>query len=150
VPHPDTAQTLDPGLRWLLAAATYPDALTHWREQGVASLECGTVFDAVRITMNLGRTAVESMQRTGHPVGPVMENQRGGTLCVLVPAGTAATWRHPLTDAYGTGQVLLCPMPGHIASARSWPISPDGTGTLTDPQHLHTALRRTGKQLFGG
>ncbi|MFI0769238.1 hypothetical protein ACH4TQ_30760 [Streptomyces sp. NPDC021218] len=110
-------------VRWLLtAAADKRQALEEWRQSGVALLECGDVFEAVRIPAHFVQAAAASYEPDrvdkylAHAVfgGPVIIDPHSRWYYALVPPGTAERWRHRRvleTDCLRTGSVLGVPHP---------------------------------------
>ncbi|MFC1406143.1 MULTISPECIES: hypothetical protein [Streptacidiphilus] len=141
---------IHPATRWLVKQYTGPSTNLHarWQDPGVLSFPLGKSFDAILVTLHLGRAAVEVMQRAGDGLGPVIESSREARLMFLVPPGTARSWNYPLTSALGEGESVFCPEPGQTACNRFWLAEPDPRGTLTDPARLLMALIEAGQDLF--
>jgi hypothetical protein len=133
-------------------------ATTEWRMQGVALLQAGRVWDAVRV-------AYELLADAGHAGDPVMLRhllhtlQIGGPVfcdpfrdCVyvLVPPGTDASWPGALTKAGADCLGGTPPYIRHVGVPRLDRVSPPGTywvipperatHPLTDPTHLQRVL----------
>ncbi|MFC1406558.1 MULTISPECIES: hypothetical protein [Streptacidiphilus] len=140
----------DPATRWLVKQYTGPskNIYARWRDPGVLSFPLGENFDAIVVTLHLGRAVVEALRSSDLLVGPVVVDQRSAHATFLVPAGTAGTWTHPLTVAHGVGESFFCPEPSKVACRRGWLVNPDQAGVLTDPDQLLTALESAGEELI--
>ncbi|WP_052434235.1 hypothetical protein [Streptacidiphilus melanogenes] len=131
---------------WLLRAAPVPGStLAEWngRPDGSAELAVGVVWDVVRAELELGLEALDRLRLAGD-AGPALCAVAERLVSVLVPVGTAASWSPPIrgVTAAGRGQPLRVPFPRVSHGPYHWLIPPDGSGFLTDPAHLRTALRR--------
>ncbi|WP_330462113.1 hypothetical protein [Streptomyces sp. NBC_00775] len=149
---------------WLSQAATSREAAgMEWTEQGVALLTAGIVWDAVRLPYaplgaDLDRDAdPDQLHRRLDELrvtGPVFCDPYRPHLYVLVPPGTDREWPRTLAPAgveclggtrpyihhVGVPRLDLISPPGPY-----WVTLPDGTGHLTDPQHLFQVLRARGR-----
>jgi hypothetical protein len=131
---------------WLLRAAPVPGlTLAEWngRSDGSAELAVGVVWDVVRAELELGLEALDRLRLAGD-AGPALCAVAERLVSVLVPVGTAETWAPPIrgVTTAGRGQPLRVPVPRVSHGTYHWLIPPDGSGFLTDPRHLRTALRR--------
>ncbi|MEZ0088899.1 hypothetical protein [Streptacidiphilus sp. EB129] len=141
----DGAGSAGEAIDWLLRAAPRPaPSRAEWEHcgGGLTALLAGVAWDAVQTSLTLGIEAVDTLRYAG-VAGPALCRADCGVVLVLVPVGTAATW-HPTGGAValGAGRRLLVPYPGQSFGADYWLIPPDGSGFLTDPGLLRTALRR--------
>lgn len=143
--------------KWLYAAATSREvAASEWAGQGVALLTAGTMWDAVRVPYavldpNLERDTAPARRRLNELqlAGPVFCDPYRLYLYVLVPPSTDRQWPSTLAPA---GVVCLGGTRSyihHVGVPRldrtappgpHWLTPPDGTGRLTDFQHLYQVL----------
>ncbi|MET8957659.1 hypothetical protein ACWEO4_41005 [Streptomyces sp. NPDC004393] len=145
---------------WMYRAAkSRQEAGTEWRQQGIALLTAGIVWDVVRVPYaplgaDLERDAEPEQLRRRlqelHVPGPVFCDPYRPYLYVLVPPGTDREWPRTLAAAgveclggtrpyihhVGVPRLDLISPPGPY-----WLTLPDGTGRLTDPQHLFQMIR---------
>ncbi|MYR56105.1 hypothetical protein GTY54_07515 [Streptomyces sp. SID625] len=142
--------------QWLLAAAVDREqAVLSWLDEGVALLECGTVFSAIRVSGPLVRAAAGSDSETAviaylYQVlagGPVFRDTDSDQYYALVPGGTA--WV-PYADRHGLevldqnwclGVPAISRMEGR---RRAWCVPVTRAGTLCDPDMVW-ALARCGQ-----
>jgi len=116
-------------LEWLPAGRT------------VSMQPAGQWWDAVRVPRPI---ALEALGRLGNRSGAVIEDQGGGILYWLVPAGQTADWQMPETASItvlGTSSHVAVPGPQRMAGPH-WRIPPTRSTALTDPRQLHDALAR--------
>ncbi|MFG2525142.1 hypothetical protein [Streptomyces sp. NPDC048527] len=137
------------GARWLLNCTPVlgGDVVAgDWdtSPEGLALVPIGLLFDVIHVRRSLGLTALANMHAAGRQIGPVLDDFLQAEVDVLVPADTADHWSCPSTTAYGRGRGLLCPRPGESYAGISWLVVPDGSGRLTDPRELESALRGAG------
>ncbi len=125
---------------WLALADTDPEhAYTWWdsNPDGYAIMPLGRLFDAVELSTVL---AASVLGRPGTE-GPALRDDLTGLVYVLVPPSTAETWPHNLGLCLGSLRYLRvpavtrCTQPGLY-----WVTPPDGSGRLTDPAVLVTAI----------
>jgi hypothetical protein len=134
---------------WLLSAAPVPGlALAAWdgSPDRAADLAIGLAWDVVHADTALGLEALDIL-RYGGAVGPALVCVPEARVSILVPTGSAACWPglgllSPGVSAVGRGEQLRVPLPQQSYGPLHWLIPPDGSGLLTDPRRLHTALRR--------
>ncbi|MEV6029056.1 hypothetical protein [Streptomyces sp. NPDC052036] len=163
--RPDSLQGEDRERRaaveaWLYRAATSRQtAAVEWTRQRIALLTAGIVWDAVRVPYpqlgaDLERDAgPEQLRRRLYELqvaGPVFCDPYRPFLYVLMPPGTDREWPRTLTHMgvaclggtrpyvhhLGVPRLDLISPPGPY-----WLSAPDGTGRLTDPQHLYQVLQ---------
>ncbi|MEU3554911.1 hypothetical protein [Streptomyces fragilis] len=85
--------------------------------------------DVVTVPTRQGLEAVDILRRHHlEAVGPVLHDDRGGTLGFVVPTGTAERWNVP-----GSRCV-------HRAEGTDWLLPPAPDGLATDPVVLRRAL----------
>lgn len=136
---------------WLTATHPNPgEAIADWRRCGLALFPVGTAWDIIKLgPTNPAEEAEQRPMLTALGItGPVAHDPYLGVYFVLVPVGTAATWKLAGTEARGDSASAASfiglpslgrfdPTPPHRLR---WVIPPDGTGHLTDPEQLHAAL----------
>ena len=113
----------------------------------IRAIQAGRWWDAIAVPQLLGLDALQVIDHhTGHAPGPVIWDHHGPRprLYFLVPAGTAATWAVPDTEALGAttfvgvpGATILEPPGPHWLC----PPDPDDALALVDPGGLAQALR---------
>jgi hypothetical protein len=114
---------------WLLAAAR-DEALarSEWLEQGVALLECGARFGAVRLPYGIIHTAAGTKEHGGVcrylrrslRGGPVFVQPRGELYYALVSLAATRRWRVPNIEVVSAGTYLGVP-----SLERVWPYGLD-------------------------
>ncbi|MCI3277667.1 hypothetical protein [Streptomyces cylindrosporus] len=132
---------------WLLVAAHNADeAVTDWRNTGLAVLECGGVFAALRIPALL----VVAAARTSHPGdvaeylagalhgGPVIVSANGDQYYALVPPSTAKRKLPHGIECLTRSSLLFVPRPdltdpNQHAHTSYWAVPMDGPGALCQP-----------------
>ncbi|GAA1219052.1 hypothetical protein GCM10009665_06350 [Kitasatospora nipponensis] len=140
------------GAHWLARANhDHRSVLAAWTRYELADIRVGVTFYVVRITNHrLGTAALgqlhQVVQEIG-PIGPAISDELGSCVDFLVPSSTAF-WEmngsQLLTGApvQGVFPVLSSPPPGKgPVNGRRWLVEPDGTGALTHPRNLASALR---------
>ncbi|WP_063795799.1 hypothetical protein [Peterkaempfera griseoplana] len=140
---------VDIAVGWLLRAEPAPGtALAGWdgNPDGAAELAAGLVWDVVHAPTALALEALD-MLRYGGAVGPALVCVPESVVSVLVPVGTAERWpglglQATGVRATGLGGALRVPLPSQTYGPLHWLIPPDGSGLLTDPRRLHSALRK--------
>lgn len=130
---------------WLLRAAPVPGStLAEWngRPDGSAELAVGVIWDVVRAELELGLEALDRLRLAGR-AGPALCAVAERLVSVLVPVGTADTWSPPIrgVTTAGRGEPLRVPVPRVAHGPYHWLIPPDGSGFLTDPSRLRSALQ---------
>lgn len=116
--------------------------LADWSDgDRLADIPLGTLFDVVRVSHLIGYTVLHELAGRAVSLGPVLHCQPRQCIEFLVPSGTAETW-DPMRSVVcaGHGGTLRCPVPGATSRGRAWLLPPYGTGVLTDPGLLRTAL----------
>lgn len=110
------------------------DRLPNGRD--IEALRAGIHWDAVRVKAPLGDAV---LARLGERTGAVIEDTWGRAMYWLVPAGTAATWRVPGSQALGSACWVT--VPGPVADGGlHWRVPIAGNGLLTAPGPLRDAL----------
>jgi len=151
---------------WLLSSAKDPQAAhQEWQELGVALLECGRKFAAVRMEADIVWAATG--RRRMVEIDQVLGEELGGPVCMslyphryyaLVPTYTAHRheWagRHRQEHAryLGEGSVMGVPLIGRTApdGARPyWCVPVRKPGRLCSPDAVSDFLAR-GRQALGG
>lgn len=108
---------------WLLAAAR-DEALarSEWLEQGVALLECGAQFGAVRLPYGIIHAAAGTEEhgsvcrylRRSLRGGPVFVQPRGELYYALVSLAATRRWRVHNIEVVGAGTYLGVPAPDRV------------------------------------
>ncbi|RAG81610.1 hypothetical protein DN069_31920 [Streptacidiphilus pinicola] len=132
-------------ISWLLRAAPVPGStLAEWngRPDGSAELAVGVIWDVVRAELELGLEALDRLRLAGL-AGPALCAVAERLVSVLVPVGTADSWSPAIAGVTtaGRGHPLRVPVPRVCHGPYHWLIPPDGSGYLTDPKRLRSALR---------
>jgi hypothetical protein len=110
---------------WLSAAASDRQrAHEEWREQGIALLQCGLLFSAVRIPADLvwsaaGSTGAETAARflAGTLRGGVFAHPAGRRYYALVGTDAGRHWREPDAEVLGAGTYLGVPAVDRTSAA---------------------------------
>lgn len=112
--------------------------LPSWlpRDRDVEALRAGVHWDAVRVPATL---AADVLERLGDRTGAVIEDRWSGTVCWLVPAGTADTWNGPHSIALGAACWVTVPGP-RADTGHRWLRSITTHSVLTGPRLLAEAL----------
>lgn len=105
---------------WLARAGRSPEqSQLEWRNQGVALIPLGRLFDAVRIPESLvhsvagvrDASTVNSWLGWSLNGGPVIHDPAGRRYYALVPPGTAQEWRPAAAQCLSEGTYLGVPHP---------------------------------------
>ncbi|MBB4893583.1 hypothetical protein FHS39_002614 [Streptomyces olivoverticillatus] len=112
----------------------------------------GIQWDAIRTDRYTGLAALAAMQKLGDSAGNVIVDPAARRIYLLVPVGTADTWRHADTQPLGAGSYLTLPSQSHTAPPGPYWLSPPGPRwRLTNPSTLQAALdalRESGTEPF--
>jgi hypothetical protein len=133
---------------WLLSTHPTPrQAQKGWARDGIALLPLGTLFSAVRIPARLvhaaagsdDHAAVDAYLADALHGGPVICDPRGRHYYALVPASTAARWRHPLVECLGRDTYLGVPRLDAVgldahAWASYWSVPMSSLADLCSPE----------------
>ncbi|WP_244205189.1 hypothetical protein [Streptomyces bobili] len=131
---------------WLAAASEDPRACKReWRFglMGIALLPAGRLWDVVIVAEELGRGVADVLEDL--PLlrpGPVLCDARRSQVGFFVPPGTASRCLGPGLRCAGEGAWITAPAPHHRWGSLRWLISPDGAGTLNQPDVLALTLKR--------
>ncbi|GGW84505.1 hypothetical protein [Streptomyces galilaeus] len=131
---------------WLAAASEDPRACKReWRFglTGIALLPAGRLWDVVIVAEELGRGVADVLEDL--PLlrpGPVLWDARRSQVGFFVPPGTASRCLGPGLRCAGEGAWITAPAPHHRWGSLRWLISPDGAGTLNQPEVLALTLKR--------
>ncbi|AEW96835.1 MULTISPECIES: bifunctional DNA primase/polymerase [Streptomycetaceae] len=128
---------------WLASAAPDPRACRWaWERDpnGVALLPAGRRWDVAITDGTLGRTALAVLVRLAGRPGPVLATAGETRLGWLVPPGTGRYWVATGVRTAGSGSWIAVPHPGRRPRGIRWLVPPDGSGRLTDPALLESAL----------
>jgi hypothetical protein len=125
---------------WLSAAASDRQrAHEEWRKQGIALLQCGLLFSAVRISADLvwaaaGSTDAETVARflAGRLRGGVFAHPAGRRYYALVGTDAGRHWREPDAEVVGAGTYLGVPAVDRTAAgtAAFWVVPVVQPGAL--------------------
>ncbi|MEV6409522.1 hypothetical protein AB0M58_42575 [Streptomyces bobili] len=131
---------------WLAAASEDPRACKReWRFglTGIALLPAGRLWDVVIVAEELGRGVADVLEDLPwlRP-GPVLWDARRSQVGFFVPPGTASRCLGPGLRCAGEGAWITAPAPHHRWGSLRWLISPDGAGTLNQPEVLALTLKR--------
>ncbi|MFF8954527.1 hypothetical protein [Streptomyces sp. NPDC014894] len=142
-------------VEWLVSAARYPDVCRwEWERNplGTVLLPAGRRWDVLILPDGLGRTTLEVLNRLTDGGGPVLADARAGRLGFFVPPGTAGRWLATGVRGAGEGSWIVVPYPGRAPGAGvRWLVPPDGSGVLTDPALLVSAMHEAAAiRAFGG
>lgn len=148
-----TAGTWERAVAWLASAA--PDSRTcreEWERNplGVALLPAGRLWDLLVVGGELGAAALEVLTGCPSRPGPVLADFAGERLGYLVPPGTAESWIGTGVRCVGRGGWVVTPYPGRETGGTYWVIAPDGSGRLTPPDALESALHEAAARRAGG
>ncbi|MFE6976851.1 hypothetical protein [Streptomyces sp. NPDC057682] len=139
-------------VEWLASAAPDPGACRWAWERDplrVALLPAGRRWDVLTVAGELGRVTLEVLTRlTGRP-GPVLADSGCGRTGFFVPPGTVSHWMGTGVRGAGEGSWIAVPRPGRAAGGLRWLVPPDGSGTLTAPTTLETAMHEAAAVLRG-
>ncbi|MBH1937596.1 hypothetical protein I5Q34_25550 [Streptomyces sp. AV19] len=129
------------GTEWLARCSPSPEAARQQWSAGELAPIRTTVWSVVE--MNDLLRAVDALlvlRRTGRP-GPVPACPESKRVWWLLPPGRAAAFDGcPGLTARPANRALPCPPADEPLCGRGWLEKPDGSGRLTDPARLATAL----------
>ncbi|GAA4807409.1 hypothetical protein [Streptomyces ziwulingensis] len=138
-------------VEWLASVAPDPESCRReWRRDplGIALLPAGRAWDVLILPGRLGRPTLDVLTRLPHRPGPVLVDFGDARTGFFVPPGTAARWLGTGIRAAGPGTWIVVPHPGRPAAGGiRWLVTPDGTGTLTDPALLELAMHEAAARL---
>ncbi|MFJ8940678.1 hypothetical protein ACIRL0_34055 [Streptomyces sp. NPDC102365] len=140
-------------VEWLASVAPDPDACRwEWERNpmGVALLPAGRVWDVLILPGQLGYPTLDVLSRVLDQPGPVLVDFGDARMGFFVPPGTAARWLGTGVRTAGRGTWIVVPYPGRSTGGVRWLISPDGSGTLTDPALLELAMHEAAAGLATG
>lgn len=142
-------------VEWLAAAALEPDSCRwEWERNplGVTLLPAGRLWDVLIVPARLGLPTLDVLARLVPEPGPVLADGEGTRIGFFVPPGTAAHWVGTAVRGAGPGSWIVAPHPARAPAAAGmcWLVTPDGSGTLTDPAVLELALHEAAARLRGG
>lgn len=111
---------------------------SDWLPNGrdIEAIRAGVHWDAVRVATPLGDTVLDHL---GERTGAVIEDTWGRVLYWLLPAGSAATWSVPGSQALGSACWVTVPGPTADVGLR-WRVPGVPNGILTGPRLLRDAL----------
>ncbi|GCB45491.1 hypothetical protein [Streptomyces sp. NL15-2K] len=139
---------------WLAAASEDPRARKReWRLgiRGVTLLPAGRLWDVVIVPQELGLRVAGILDDL--PLlrpGPVLWDARRYQVGFFVPPGTASRCVCTGLRCAGEDAWITAPAPQRRRGSLRWLISPDGTGTLNQPEVLELTLKRAaGKSVLG-
>jgi hypothetical protein len=139
---------------WLAAASEDPRACKReWRLsiRGVALLPAGRLWDVVIVPEELGLRVAGILDDL--PLlrpGPVLWDARRYQVGFFVPPGTASRCVCTGLRCAGKDAWITAPAPHRRRGSLRWLISPDGAGTLNQPEVLELTLKRAeGESVLG-
>lgn len=112
----------------------------------------GEWWDAIRAAEVVGRRAIEILKEGRKQIGPVILDSGGPEprLYFLVPVGTAARWEEPETVPLGERcHVVVPPASATAPPGLHWNVFPANPRSLTRPDALRSALRKTRQERRG-
>ncbi|MDQ1035858.1 hypothetical protein QFZ75_002274 [Streptomyces sp. V3I8] len=130
-------------VEWLASVAPDPEACRReWERNplGVALLPAGRAWDVLILPGRLGCPTLDVLSRVLDRPGPVLVDFGDARAGFFVPPGTAARWLGTGIRTAGRGTWIVVPYPGRSTGGVRWLVSPDGSGTLTDPGLLELAM----------
>ncbi|MEU3347776.1 hypothetical protein ABZ723_22820 [Streptomyces sp. NPDC006700] len=128
---------------WLASVAPDPEACRwEWERnpRGVALLPAGKAWDVLILPGVLGYPTLDVLTRVLDRPGPVLADFEDERMGFFVPPGTAARWLGTGVRGAGLGTWIVVPYPGRVTGRLRWLVTPDGSGTLTDPALLELAM----------
>lgn len=140
-------------VEWLASVAPDPEACRwEWERNplGVALLPAGKAWDVLILRAELGYPTLDVLTRILDQPGPVLVDFGDARMGFFVPPGTAARWVGTGIRTAGAGTWIVVPYPGRSTGGVRWLVSPDGSGTLTDPALLELAMHEAAAGLAGG
>ncbi|MFE4410698.1 hypothetical protein ACIQFZ_13200 [Streptomyces sp. NPDC093064] len=135
---------------WPASVAPDPEACRwEWERnpQGVALLPAGKAWDVLILPGVLGCPTLDVLTRVLDRPGPVLADFGGERTGFFVPPGTAARWLGTGIRTAGLGTWIVVPYPGRSTGRVRWLVTPDGSGTLTDPALLELAMHEAAAAL---
>ncbi|MGW7351197.1 hypothetical protein [Streptomyces sp. Z26] len=147
-----TADVPDP-VEWLASVAPDPAACrSEWERNplGVALLPAGRRWDVLILTGALGYPTLDILTCRVPRPGPVLADFGDARTGFFVPPGTTTRWLGTGVRGAGRGTWIVAPYPGRTTGGVRWLIPPDGTGTLTDPDVLETAMHEAAVRIARG
>ncbi|MFF5017297.1 hypothetical protein [Streptomyces sp. NPDC001165] len=140
-------------VEWLASAAPDPEACRwEWERNplGVALLPAGKAWDVLVLPGELGCPTLDVLTRVLDRPGPVLVAFGDNRVGFFVPPGTAARWLGTGIRTAGAGTWIVVPYPGRATQGVRWLVTPDGSGTLTDPALLELAMHEAAAGLARG
>lgn len=140
-------------LDWLASVAPDPEACRwEWERNphGVALLPAGKRWDVLILSGELGYPALDVLTRLVDRPGPVLADFGDARLGFFVPPGTVARWIGTGVRGAGGGTWIVVPYPGRTGGGVRWLVTPDGSGTLTDPVLLELAMHEAAAGIADG
>ncbi|MET9383082.1 hypothetical protein ABZY09_18925 [Streptomyces sp. NPDC002928] len=135
---------------WLASVAPDPGACRRaWERdsRAVALLPAGKAWDVLILPAELGCPTLDVLTRILDRTGPVLVGFGDARMGFFVPPGTAARWLGTGIRSAGAGTWIVVPYPGRSTGTVRWLVSPDGSGTLTDPALLELAMHEAAADL---
>lgn len=140
-------------VEWLVSAAPDPETCRlEWERNplGVTLLPAGRRWDVLILTGALGGPTLEVLTRWVARPGPVLADFGDARMGFFVPPGTSSHWLGTCVRGAGHGTWIVAPYPGRATGGARWLITPDGSGTLTDPETLEAAMHEAAARLARG
>ncbi|MET9294508.1 hypothetical protein [Streptomyces sp. NPDC003077] len=140
-------------VEWLVSVAPDPRACRwEWERNrlGVALLPAGVGWDVLILPGELGYPTLDVLGRVADRPGPVLADFGDARMGFFVPAGTTARWIGTGVRGAGRGTWIVVPYPGRVTGGVRWVVPPDGTGRLTDPVVLESAMHEAAAFLARG
>ncbi|MEU2333744.1 hypothetical protein ABZ608_09060 [Streptomyces sp. NPDC013172] len=140
-------------VEWLASVAPDPESCRWaWERNplGVALLPAGRAWDVLILPGELGCRTLDVLTRVLDRPGPVLVDFGDNRVGFFVPPGTAARWLGTGIRTSGAGTWIVVPHPGRSAHGVRWLVTPDGSGTLTDPALLELAMHEAAAGLADG
>ncbi|MFB7735852.1 hypothetical protein ACFC08_15980 [Streptomyces sp. NPDC056112] len=135
---------------WLASVAPDPEACRwEWERnpRGTALLPAGKAWDVLILRGALGCPTLDVLTRFLDRPGPVLADFGDERTGFFVPPGTAARWLGTGIRTAGPGTWIVVPYPGRSTGRVRWLVTPDGSGTLTDPALLELAMHEAAAAL---
>jgi hypothetical protein len=130
-------------VEWLASVAPDPEACRReWERNplGVALLPAGRAWDVLILPGGLGYPTLDVLTRILDRPGPVLVDFGDHRMGFFVPPGTASRGLGTGIRTAGPGTWIVVPYPGRMTGSVRWLVTPDGSGTLTDPALLELAM----------
>lgn len=140
-------------VEWLAAAAPEPESCRwEWERSplGVTLLPAGRLWDVLICPGGLGLAALEVLYRLTDRPGPVLADREDTRIGFFVPPGTTGHWLGTGVRGAGLGSWIVVPHPARTVGGVRWLVPPDGSGVLTGPGLLETALHAAASGRAGG